>query len=156
MGNGVASIPPAATIWLLCKAAEYICALPSEQVVEVMRLLPIRAIAQAPPFVRGIATIRGQSVPVVDVGLLLGTESVSARYLVTVRVDERQVALAMDRIIDVRQLPKAGAEMPPLLSRAAGEAITSIEALDHELLLRLKTARLVPNSVLQLDLQGPS
>jgi purine-binding chemotaxis protein CheW len=151
---GTSSLPGRATLWLLCRAGEHKFALPAEHVVEVMRLLPVRTIAEAPPILLGTAVIRGRAVPVVDIGLLLGEAPVSARYLVAVRVGERKVALAVEEIVGVRDLAQTGAELPPLLDAAAGKAIEAIEVLDSEWLLRLRAARLLPDSVLHLAIEG--
>jgi hypothetical protein len=37
--------------WLLCRAASTLCALPVEQVLEVMRVLPLEPFAAAPRYV---------------------------------------------------------------------------------------------------------
>ena len=58
--------------WLLCRQAGCYVALPAAQVVETMRPLGTDSVPEMPPFVLGLAIVRGAAVPVVDVGTLLG------------------------------------------------------------------------------------
>ena len=57
--------------WLLCRAGARLCALPLQNVMETMRLLPIEPVAGAPRSVLGLCPIRGAPVPVVDLQSLL-------------------------------------------------------------------------------------
>ena len=144
-GEG-AAVPT--TTALLCRARTRLCALPIAHVVETMRPLPVAPLAGAPPFVCGLALIRGRAVPVVDVGMLLGAaEPPAFARLVTVRTGARRVGLAFEAVVGCRELPlEAMAELPPLLSEAGEGAIAAVATLDADLLLILKVARLVPDS----------
>ncbi len=141
--------PPAA-VTLVCRARARLCALPLEAVVETMRPLPVNELPGAPPFVRGVSLIRGAPVPVVDVGRLLGDAgSAGATRFVVLRLGERRVALAVEAVLGLRELPSQQlAELPPLL-RDAAEVVPRVAALDSELLHVLAAARLVPDSVWQ-------
>jgi purine-binding chemotaxis protein CheW len=114
-----------------------------------MRPLPAAPFPGAPPFVLGIARIRGAAVPVVDLGALLGSlEPSQATRFLTLRVDDRRVALAVECVLGIRQLPpEMLSELPPLLANADQEAVTAIGTLDAELLLSLETTRIVPDSL---------
>src|ERR1039458_3558579 len=87
---------------LLCRVHGRRCALPLEHVVETMRPLPIGPLAGAPPGVSGLAVIRGAPVPVVDLSRLFSSDvgyiEVAPTRFVTVRVGQRVVALAVDRV----------------------------------------------------------
>lgn len=132
--------------WLLCRAGARLCALPIETIVETMRRLPVEPLARAQPFVLGMSVVRGAPVPVVDVAALLGERAANPERLVTLRVGERMVALALDEVLGLRDI--SGAAVPPLLQDAAGEVVAAIGALDAELLLVLNTARAIPEAVL--------
>src|SRR5215831_758193 len=103
-------------------------------VIETMRVLPIEAIAGAPRFVLGLAVIRGEPVPVVDVARLLGAEAAQPRRFVTVRGARRPIALAVDAVLGVRAAVVELSELPPLAGAVAAEAIAAIGALDAQLL----------------------
>jgi len=70
----------ASTACLLCHVGSFVCALPVEHVVEIMRPLPIRHLEDVPPFVLGVALVRGAPAPVVDVARLLGVDSTGLIY----------------------------------------------------------------------------
>src|SRR5580692_6397238 len=121
-----------------------------------MRPLPIEPLTGMPPFVLGVAIVRGFPAPVVDAGRLLNPcaspstpiiASSSARF-VSLKLGERTAALAVDAVLDIRPLT-AGilADIPPLLREAGAEQMAAIGALDTQLLLVLEAARLVPESV---------
>lgn len=134
---------------LVFHVLELACALPLETVVETMRPLPVQPLAAMPRFVVGISVIRGSPTVVIDAGLLLGTRPSSAGRVVTVRTAHRTVALVVDRVAGIRHIASDSLErLPPLLERVAGDAIEAIGRVDHELLLALRGARLVPDEVL--------
>lgn len=126
-----------------------LCALPLERVAEIMRPMPVTPMAGAPAFVRGMSVIRGTAIPVVDAGILLGSaEPPESTRFVTLNVDRRQVALAVEKIAGVRGLAAASLQdLPPLLREANADLVVAIGMLDSELLLVLQTARIVPESV---------
>jgi purine-binding chemotaxis protein CheW len=138
---------------LLFRVCARLCALPLAHVVETMRPLPIEPMTGAPSCVRGLAIVRGAPLPVVDLAELLHEEArpasdrppeSSARF-VTVKVAGRAIALAVDAVVGVRALARERfGDLPPLLENVRTEGIASIGILDAELLLVLRSARLVP------------
>jgi len=135
-----------ADLSLICRVAARLCALPLAHVVETMRPLPVEAVTGAPHFVRGLAVIRGVPVPVVDTAHLLGAQATSADRFVTVVVGERRVALAVDSVLGVREVPADSLhQLPPLLHDAGADVVAEIGLLDAELLLVLSSARLLPD-----------
>jgi purine-binding chemotaxis protein CheW len=131
------------------------CAVPLAHVVETMRRLPIAPIAGAPPSVLGIATIRGEAVPVIDLGRLLGGEDATAttagRFVtlhIGVEAGDRRVALVVDAVEGVRDLAgEPTGALAPLLREAAAEVVAEVGRLDGDLLFVLRSARLVPEAL---------
>ena len=142
---------------LLCRVHPFVCALPLGHVIETLRPLTVEPLWGAPGFVCGLSIIRGVPVPVVDMGRLLGSERTRPTRFVTLRAGARTVAIAVDAVIGVRALGSAGTgELPPLLSGAGNAAVLSLGSLDRELLLVLKSGRLVPDELFaRLDRDGP-
>jgi purine-binding chemotaxis protein CheW len=134
---------------LLVKVGHRLCSLGLASTIEVMRAQPCEPLAGAPAFVRGVSVIRGQAVPVVDLHLLLeGRTAGTAARLVTVRVGPRMAALAVDQVLGLLPLSRALlSAAPPLLGPSGGALIEDIGALDAELVVTLRTARLVPDEV---------
>lgn len=128
---------------LLFRARTRLCALPIAHIFETMRPLPVERVATAPDFVLGVSLIRGSPVPVVDAGALIGaSEPADFKRYVTLRSGESGVALAVEEVLGVRDLPDASLKrLPPLLRGASREVLTALGALDAELLSLLKLAR---------------
>ena len=141
--------PHASAPLLICRVQTRLCALPMQYVIEIMRPLPVEAIAGAPPFVRGLSRLRGEQVPVVDAArLICHADSQPARF-VSLVVGERRVVLAVDHVLGVRSVSADTLRaLPPLLGNARADYVDSIGLLDEQLLLMLRAARLLP----ELDL----
>lgn len=135
---------------LIVRAGTRACAIPVQHVAETMRPLPIESLAGAPGFVRGLSVIRGAPLPVLDLKALLegnGRASTYSRF-VTVKIDERRFALGVDAVVGLRNLSSARLEdLPPLLQHAGRDSIEALGADDAQLLVLLRTMRLVPDEV---------
>lgn len=113
-----------------------------------MRPLPVEPLAGIPRPVLGVAIIRGRPTPVVDLGWTLAAEESQPGRFVTVDVAGRRVALAVGSVVGVRSIPAdALHELPPLLRDADADAVAAIGTLDAELLMVLRGARLLPESL---------
>src|ERR1700730_14811499 len=64
---------------LIVRAGDLLCALPLASVVETLRCPPITAISGTPECLRGLAVIRGATVVIVDLRILLGLSSSSLK-----------------------------------------------------------------------------
>jgi purine-binding chemotaxis protein CheW len=142
--------------FLLCRIGSRIGALALKDVRETMRPLPIEPLPGMPPFVLGVAIVRGFPAPVVDAVRLLKPlasppppmiSSPSARF-VSLKLGERTAVLAVDAVLDIRPLAAGiAADIPPLLRETGAEQMAVIGALDAQLLFVLEAARLVPEPV---------
>ncbi len=134
---------------LLLRVPGAVCAFPIGEVIETMRPLPIEPLANLPDFMYGVALIRGSVVPVIDLKAVFEAHALGPpKRFVTIRVGERCVALAVQSVVGVVDLGKYTLEeMPPLLKSARTDVIQAIGALDSELLMVLRTSRLVQESV---------
>jgi purine-binding chemotaxis protein CheW len=134
------------TPYLLCRSQSRLCALPLHHVRETMRALPRDQLPDMPPFLLGVSVIRGQPVPVLDLARLTGADGAApgTRY-VTLDLAGRQVALAVDEVIGVRDLaPEALEGVPPLLDAGM---LSALATRDCALLLVLQTTRLIPDAL---------
>ena len=117
--------------------------------------MPIEPLMGTPPFVLGLAIIRGFPTPVVDAGSLVGPSispspilSPSPARFVSLKLGDRSAALAVDAVLDVCSLSSETlSNIPPLLLGGDAQLVSVIGALDSKLLLVLEAARLVPDSV---------
>ena len=148
---------------LLVRVRSRLCAFPLEHVLETMRALPVDSVAGTPSCVRGLALVRGAPVPVLDVARLFGDGETDDRLegsgrFVIASVAERRVALLVDGVMGVRSLPlRAFEELPPLLRDLRPDVIERVGALDAELLVVLRSARLLAPGLLEgIDARAPS
>ena len=134
---------------LLCRLRRgVLCALPLEYVGETMRPLPVTRIAGAPTFVQGLAVVRGVPTAVVDAAVLLSGQPSRPTRFVTVKTGGRCVVLAVDAVIGVVETPAADVEaLPPLYQKRGSDAFTAIGTFDEELLLVLRSSRLMTDDV---------
>jgi purine-binding chemotaxis protein CheW len=93
-------------------------ALPIYDVVEVARIGDLTPVPGAPDAVLGVQNLRGQVVPVVDLGAVVGMPRSEERGAVVVVDDSGQPAgLAVDALLDVADLVAEASDSPaaPLL-----------------------------------------
>jgi purine-binding chemotaxis protein CheW len=125
-----------------------LCAIPVEYVEETMRPLPVESIAGVPVFVRGLAVVRGVPTPVVDAAFLLSGLASHPTRFVTVKTGMRRVVLAVDAVVGIIEIPPDAVDvLPPLFQSNGLDAISAIGVLDADLLLVLRSTRLVPDDV---------
>jgi purine-binding chemotaxis protein CheW len=169
-GSRAASVHP--EDYLLCGVGACgICALPLRDVVETMRLLTIEPLGglrgdaeheptgqpRLPPFVLGMAIIRGLVTPVLDAALLVGAkEPCQSTRLVALKLGQRPCALAVESVLGVRSFSQdQNGALPRLLAELGAEAIRTLRTLDQQLLWILESARVVPEVVWRaIDARG--
>jgi purine-binding chemotaxis protein CheW len=127
---------------------DVLCAIPVEHVEETMRPLPVESIAGVPVFVRGLAVVRGVPTPVVDAASLLSGVASHPTRFVTVRTGTRRVVLAVDAVVGIIEIPPDTVDvLPPLIQSYGLDAISAAGVLDADLLLVLRSTRLIPDDV---------
>lgn len=136
--------------WLLCQAAHHTCGLPITAVRLTLRRPRLQSwegqdTLQKTALTDGVAMIRGELVPVVSLGRLLsGAAATDEGRLVLLALDGRRVALGVRAVLGVRKLePGTLAALPPLLDDERGTFVERLGRVDGELLLVLRTARLL-------------
>lgn len=134
-----------ATRCLLVRIDRRVCALRLEDVEEVFRPLPTEPVAGAPPFVLGLAVVRGRPTPVVDLARLLGAPAQEASRYVSVRAGRWRAVLATGAALGFAELSEEELEaLPPLLREVNPALASAIGRLDRELLTLVSTSHLLP------------
>jgi purine-binding chemotaxis protein CheW len=134
---------------LLLSAAGQRVALRLQHVVETLRPLPLTAVAGLPGAIVGVAVVRGIATPVVDLRELLGGDTVMpAQRWVSLRIGDRQVALAVDSVAGVSDVDEGALGQWPTLLGAEGSR-AALGVADGELMTALDAARLVPAATWQ-------
>jgi purine-binding chemotaxis protein CheW len=140
---------------LVCRVGTLLCALPLAHVGETMRALPAEPLAGVPPFVRGLAIVRGRPTPVIDASILLLDTPGTPRRFVTVLPGERPFMLAVDEVVGVATVAAdVATTLPALLQTPRLAAVAATGVIDGALLLVLEHTRLVPEEVWALLAPG--
>ena len=131
---------------LLCRVGSLLCAVPLEHVEETMRPLAVEPMAGVPAFVRGLAVVRGVPIPVIDAASFLSGGASHPSRFVTLKTGSRRIAFAVDAVVGVVQIPPDSFNALPLLFHSSLDAISAVGTLDDDLLLVLRSARLLPET----------
>lgn len=144
----IAQVLPIPTLVLLCRSGGRLCAFDVAHVRETMRALPVEAVPEMPPFVLGMAMIRGVASPVLDLACLVGqAPGRPARRFVTLRLEGRALALALDEVIGIRAVAAGDlAAVAPLLQDADAGMVQAIATLDEQLMVVLRAGRLLTDA----------
>ena len=115
------------------QVSEALYGLPVEDVQEVMSPRVLTRVFHAPPALAGVTNLRGDVLPVLDLGLLLGvSESASAKdpCIVVVRESSgvrRRAGILVDALAGLRELPRTGlSPTPPTLGELARALVTGV------------------------------
>jgi purine-binding chemotaxis protein CheW len=123
-------------------------AVPVEDVVQVLRMVAITPVAQAPPWLRGVIDLRGRVIPVIDLRRRLGmpqrAPDLSTPILV-VRGRGVTAGLVADEVVEVLALP-CRAWSPSDRVAAPRSAVSSAIRYADRLLLILDTGRICEGS----------
>lgn len=112
-----------------------------------MRALPVAPLGGMPGFVRGVAIIRGEATPVIDLAALFGDlDEAPPRWFVALSGDGGRAALAVAAVQGVRVMPPAAFEAMPGLLGSAAPHVQAVGVRDARLFWLLNAARLLPAS----------
>lgn len=118
---------------------------------EIMRALPVEAVAGAPAFVLGVTRVRGEAAPVVDLASFLAAAPAVDRpegRWIRVDLGGRSLILVVDEVHGVRQLPAdVMRTLPALLAGARHGAVDELALLDEQLVRVLATGLRMPGDV---------
>lgn len=108
--------------------------LPVEHVQEVIGLRPITRVFHSPPALAGVTNLRGEVLPVLDLGVLLGgdpTGQTAAARIVVVREEsglKRRAGLWVDELSGLRDLPATLAPAPATAAERVREVVRGVIA----------------------------
>ncbi|MCB9056957.1 MAG: chemotaxis protein CheW [Calditrichae bacterium] len=89
------------------QVAEIICAVDITKIVEIIKHLDLTLVKNAPSFVRGVASLRGEIITVIDVRAKFGLEPIPLNEdmrIIVVNYQNENTGLLVDKIIDVNRV----------------------------------------------------
>ncbi len=137
--------------WVTCRIGGTLFGVPVRRAQEVLRVSELTRVPHAPFAVRGVTNLRGQVLPVLDLRLRLGLDSVPLdddHRIIVVGLEGRLIGLLVDSVEQVEQIDRLRIEDPPEeVVTTDSYYISGVYQLREHLLVLLDTRRV-------LDLQS--
>jgi purine-binding chemotaxis protein CheW len=111
-------------------------------VEEIVRMMAITRVPNAPHFVEGVISLRGRVIPIIDLRRRLNVKKVEnsrKTRIIIVEVEGKVAGFIVDSVSQVLRIPKHTIEPPPaiVVSGIDSEYITGVSKLTNERLLIL-------------------
>lgn len=111
------------------------------KVQEIIRMMKITKVPNAPEYVDGVVNLRGKVIPVVDLRKRLGLEQKERdkkTRIIVVELENRTIGFIVDEVSEVLRIPRNITEAPPkIVSGIDSEYITAVGKLEDRLLILL-------------------
>jgi purine-binding chemotaxis protein CheW len=133
------------THWLAFTLQEVAYALPISQVVEVIRMVAITSLPDAPPWLAGVINLRGTITPVINLRIRLSLPTQAPTLdtpIIITQFEEGLVGLIIDSVRSVIKLP-IGTIDPPNSLVGANHPICGMTRLNSQLLFILDINRVI-------------
>ena len=85
---------------------------------EIIKMMEITVVPRTPHFVRGVINLRGKVIPVVDLHLKFGMETVeddNDTCIIVANIDALQMGVVIDKVSEVLDIAEEEIEPPPQL-----------------------------------------
>jgi purine-binding chemotaxis protein CheW len=145
--NGLDTAESPSLDLLLVRIEHELYGIPSRAVREVARYRAVTPVPGAPRTLPGILSQRGTILPVADSRLILDlglAEITRASRLVIVRVDDIDLALLVDAVLDLVQIPSSAVEpVPAALDPARARFLQGVVQYEQEPVALLDLSELI-------------
>ncbi|MDR3628236.1 MAG: chemotaxis protein CheW [Ignavibacteriaceae bacterium] len=125
-------------------------------VQEIIRMLQITKVPNAPDYVDGVINLRGRVIPVIDLRQKLGMprkDHDNNTRIIVVEVNSKTVGFIVDGVKEVIRIPVGVTEPPPeIVSGINSEYIKSVGKLEDRLLILIDLEKILSkNEVFSLN-----
>ncbi|MCR4925518.1 MAG: chemotaxis protein CheW [Clostridiales bacterium] len=132
-------------------------AIPSSQVIEIIRMQPITFMPKLPEFVKGVINLRGKVVPLIDMRLKFSKEPVEyveRTNIIVCEVDDLSVGLIVDSVNDVSDIAEKDISSIPKFTNDSGNSyISGMVHLETNVAMILNMANILANKdAVELDI----
>lgn len=135
------------TSYVLFEVAGATYAVPSADVLQLEMVGAVTPVPNAPAWVDGVASIRGQVLPVLNVRARFGFPRApydARSRLVVIRTEGRMLALAVDRAREFASIPPEAVQPPPAdVAGLTGRYLRGLAHVGERLILVLEIAELL-------------
>lgn len=120
------------------------------RVQEIIRLMPITRVPNAPPAVEGVINLRGKVIPVIDLRRRFEMDAAEAdehTRIIVMDLHDRVVGFVVDAVREVLRIEGSAIEPPPqVVSGIGSEYLKGMGRIDDRLLILLDLDRLLSDS----------
>lgn len=117
------------------------------RVQEIIRMMPITKVPNAPPFVEGVINLRGKVIPVIDMRRRFGmvaAEHDSHTRIKVMNLGDKTVGFVVDAVSEVLRIQESTVEPPPAVVAGIGsEYMRDVGKLENRLLILLDLDKLL-------------
>ncbi|BAH74422.1 chemotaxis protein CheW [Solidesulfovibrio magneticus] len=118
------------------------------KVQEIIRIMDITKVPNAPPYVEGVINLRGKVIPVIDLRSRFGLDyhvHDSQTRIIVVDLHAMITGFVVDEVSEVLRIQSNTVEPPPpVVSGIESEYIKGVGKLDNRLLILLDLDKLIP------------
>ncbi len=111
------------------------------KVQEIIRMMKVTKVPNAPDYVDGVVNLRGKVIPVVDLRKRLGMqikEHDKNTRIIVIELTDKTIGFIVDEVNEVLRIPKSITEPPPkMVAGINSEYITAVGKLEDRLLILL-------------------
>ncbi|MEG1609877.1 MAG: chemotaxis protein CheW [Bilophila sp.] len=123
------------------------------KVQEIIRMMPITKVPNAPPFVEGVINLRGKVIPVIDMRKRFGMAASPHDSQTRIEVMDLQgqiIGFVVDAVSEVLRIKESTVEPPPPVVAGIGsEYMRGVGKLQDRLLILLDLDKLLSENELQ-------
>lgn len=120
------------------------------KVQEIIRLVEITKVPNAPSFVEGVINLRGKVIPVIDLRKRMGLPSIASNIetrIIVVEIENKIVGFLVDCVNEVLRISRNITEPPPeVISGLNSDYITAIGKLEDRILILLDLEKILSTS----------
>ncbi|MEJ5350714.1 MAG: chemotaxis protein CheW [Melioribacteraceae bacterium] len=119
-------------------------------VQEIIRMMQVTKVPNAPDFVDGVINLRGRIIPVIDLRSKLGLprkEVDKDKRIIVVEVSGKTVGFIVDAVTEVLRIPASITEPPPdLVTNVNSEFIKAVGKLEDRLLILIDLEKILSSN----------
>jgi purine-binding chemotaxis protein CheW len=124
-----------------------------QAVHEIVRLMEITAVPDAPVYIEGVINLRGKIIPVVDLRKRFGEKTITAskkNRILVAEVGNKMVGLVVDSASEVLKIPPANIDPPPnVFEEGELNYVTGVAKLGNRLIILVELSKIMQRGELR-------
>lgn len=124
-----------------------------QTVHEIVRLMDITAVPDAPDYIEGVINLRGKIIPVIDLRKRFGEKTISTskkNRILVAEVGAKMVGLVVDSASEVLKIPPGNVDPPPnVFEEGELNYVTGVAKLDKRLIIVVDLSKIMQRGELR-------